>query len=253
MDALLSVRNLTIHFGGLKAVEDVSFDLAAGDILGLLGPNGAGKTTCFNMISGVYAPSSGEILLEGRPIHGLPPYRIANLGMGRTFQIVHPFVGLTVLDNVCVALGHDRYSSALGVYGRWDRPQIRRRGQEILETVGLQDQADRISGTLPLGNLRKLEIARALALDPKVLLLDESFSGLRHEEIVVIEELVRRIRGLGVSILLIEHNMKVAMGLSDRIIVLDHGRKLAEGLPAEITENPDVIEAYLGRKKSHVA
>ena len=253
MDALLSVKNLTIHFGGLKAVEDVSFDLAAGDILGLLGPNGAGKTTCFNMISGVYAPSSGEILLEGRPIHGLPPHRIANLGMGRTFQIVHPFAGLTVLDNVCVPLGHGRYSSFLGAYGRWDRPKIRRRGQEILETVGLQDQADRISGTLPLGNLRKLEIARALALDPKVLLLDESFSGLRHEEIVVIEDLVRRIRGLGVSILLIEHNMKVAMGLSDRIIVLDHGRKLAEGLPAEITDNPEVIEAYLGRKKSHVA
>ncbi|MBP6333761.1 MAG: ATP-binding cassette domain-containing protein, partial [Aminivibrio sp.] len=177
MDALLSVKNLTIHFGGLKAVEDVSFDLAAGDILGLLGPNGAGKTTCFNMISGVYAPSSGEILLEGRPIHGLPPHRIANLGMGRTFQIVHPFAGLTVLDNVCVALGHDRYSVFPGAYGRWDRPKIRRRGQEILETVGLQDQADRISGTLPLGNLRKLEIARALALDPKVLLLDESFSG----------------------------------------------------------------------------
>lgn len=253
MENLLSVRDLTIRFGGLTAVDSVNFDLGNAEILGLLGPNGAGKTTCFNMISGVYAPTSGEIFFNGVPTHGKKPHEMAALGLGRTFQIVHPFAGLSVADNVCVALGHHHYPRFFGVWKRWNTPAVYEEAHEILKTVGLGEQADRMAGTLPLGNLRRLEIARAMALKPKLLLLDESFSGLRSEEIKMIEELVLKIRDLGVSILLIEHNMKVAMALSDRIVVLDHGKKLAEGLPEEIAANPEVIEAYLGRKKENAA
>lgn len=246
-DILVSVKNLSINFGGLKAVDNVSFDIHRREILGLLGPNGAGKTTCFNMISGVYKPTSGEIYLEGRRTDGLPPHKMAALGVGRTFQVVKPFGGLTVEENVIVALGMPQYNSFFGSWASWNTPKNRAEAQKILETVGLSDESAARAGMLPLGNLRKLEIARALALKPRLLLLDECFSGLRQEEIRIIEDLIRGISESGVSILLIEHNMRVAMGLSDRIIVLDHGRKLAEGSPKEVSSNPAVIEAYLGR------
>jgi len=245
---LLEISGVSMRFGGLKAVDDVSFSIEKGEILGLLGPNGAGKTVCFNLVSGVYRPTTGRISLEGRRIDGLPPHAIARLGIGRTFQIVKPFANLTVLENVIAARGIARYGTVAGIWRGWKNAGERRGAMDLLEKVGIEELAERRAGLLPLGNLRRLEIARALAVGTKLLLLDESFSGLRHEEITHLEALIRTIRGEGLTVLLIEHNMRVAMGLCDRLVVLDHGRKLAEGLPAEVRANAAVVEAYLGSR-----
>jgi branched-chain amino acid transport system ATP-binding protein len=248
--ALLEIVGLSKHFGGLRAADGVGFQIQAGEILGLLGPNGAGKTVCFNLISGVYKPTAGRISFDGQRIDGLPPHVIAGFGIGRTFQIVKPFAHLTVLENVLAARGIARYSRLTPIWSSSRTPAERREAMGLLERAGLAGLAERRAGLLPLGNLRRLEIARALAVGSKLLLLDESFSGLRHEEIAHLEALIRSIRAGGQTVLLIEHNMRVAMGLCDRLVVLDHGRKLAEGRPAEIRANEAVIEAYLGRKGS---
>ncbi len=251
---LLDISDLSKHFGGLAAVDGVSFDIRPGEILGLIGPNGAGKTVCFNLISGVYKPTAGRILFEGQRTDGLPSHRIAGLGVGRTFQIVKPFAHLTVFENVLAARGIHRYGSLTQVWSGWKTRAEHQAALALLDRVGLAGLADRKSGLLPLGNLRRLEIARALAVGRKLLLLDESFSGLRHEEIGQLETLIRAIRADGLTVLLIEHNMRVAMGLCDRLVVLDHGRKLAEGEPAAVRRDEAVIEAYLGRKgRTHAA
>ena len=236
MAVALSARSLRIAFGGLPAVDDVSFDVAEGEILGLIGPNGAGKTTLFNLVSGYLRPSSGEIHLGDRNVTGLKPWALARLGVSRTFQVVRPFPRLTVLGNVAVG-AHLRHRS---------RSEAERAAREVLGFLGMERLADAEAGSLSLPSRKRLEIARALAIEPRLLLLDEVVAGLNPAEAEEIIGLIRRVRERGVTIVIVEHIMRVIMGLSDRVVALSYGRKIAEGTPQAVAADPSVIAAYLG-------
>jgi len=245
---LLDVRALSKEFGGLRALDGVSFTCGEGEILGIIGPNGAGKTTLFNLISGIYSPSAGEMSFQGKSILRLKPHQISRLGIGRTFQIVRPFQNLDVETNVLVAYGHRFYPSLWKSAGPVRQPQFLKEVQTLIQRAGLQPYTKHTAKILPLGFKKRLEIARALALRPRLLLLDEPSAGLRFEESAQLMELIRQVRDQGIGILLIEHNMQVVMDLCKRIVVLDHGAKIAEGSPEEIRSNSLVIQAYLGKE-----
>ncbi len=238
MNSILEVRGVTKHFGGLVAVSNVSFSIAEGEVLGLIGPNGAGKTTLFNLVNGVYKADQGTIRFAGKNITGQSPDKVVHLGLARTHQIVKPLNDLTLLDNVTVGACFGREYLDLGA--------ARAVALEMLQQVGLGDRAHMMARSLTIAGKKRLEVARALAAKPKLLLLDEVLAGLNPTEIALMIELVRKIRDTGISVFLIEHLMQAIMGLSDRIVVLHLGRKLAEGQPDEVVHNPDVVKAYLG-------
>ena len=248
---LLAVDDVTIRFGGLTALDQVTFDIKEGEILGLIGPNGAGKTTCFNVMTGVYQATSGEVRFNGSPVGKLKRYKITRLGIARTFQNIRLFKSMTVLENVMV--GADTHSK-VGFFDALLRtPRHRRteaestaRAKELIKLVGVKAGLDEIAANLSYGEQRRLEIARALATNPKLLCLDEPAAGFNPAEKVELTNLIKKIRDNGYTVLLIEHDMRLVMGAVDRIVVLEFGRKIAEGTPAEIRDNPAVIAAYLG-------
>ena len=249
--ALLEVQDLSIHFGGVKAVQNVSFSIDAGIVYAVIGPNGAGKTTLFNLITGVYRPSSGDSRLDGESIAGKSPNQLATRGVARTFQNLQICMNMSAMENVMVGahlrLDRNLFKAAL----RW--PSLKRRDAELraevtelMRFVGLEKYVTARADSMPYGALKRLEIARALAMQPRLIFLDEPAAGLNPKETIEVDALVRKVADSGVTVVLVEHDMKMVMNLSDRILVLDYGRKLAEGTGAEVRTNPDVIAAYLG-------
>ena len=248
---MLRVEGITQIFGGLTALEDVSFTVGKGSITGVIGPNGAGKTTLFNNVTGLYSQTSGRVFLEDRDISGYSPERLAPLGLVRTFQNIEMFNQMTVLENVLVGL-HTRSRSGMiscALKLPWHLAEERRMREEArnwLEFCGIANLADIEAGALPFGKCRLVEIARAMAVNPRLLLMDEPAAGLNSRETADLEELIRKIRESGVTVVLVEHDMELVMNICDAIVVLNLGKKLAEGTPRDIQENPDVIKAYLG-------
>ncbi len=251
MSVVLEADGLGISFGGIKAVDGVSFRAEAGQILAIIGPNGAGKTTLFNMVSGLYLPKSGAVRLAGEDVTGLEPHLLAARGLSRTFQNLQVFFRMTAVENVMV--GRHRHERRGVLAHLLALPSLARQNQatrdkalELLEIVGLRAQAHTAAGSLPYGALKRLEIARALATEPKVLLLDEPAAGCNPVETEEIDRVIQQIGATGVAVVLVEHDMKLVMKISNRILVLDHGKPLTEGTPAEVRAHPDVVRAYLG-------
>jgi branched-chain amino acid transport system ATP-binding protein len=238
---ILQVQGVSKVFGGLQALSNVTFDLPEGEILGLIGPNGAGKTTLFNVINGVYTPTTGRIIFLGEDVTGKKTYELARRGMARTHQIVKPLNELSVLENVMLGACYGQHQENLR--------QAEKTAREVLAFVGLEERAEQLAKSLNVAQKKRLEMARALAARPKLLLLDEVLAGLNPSEIAGMVEIVKQIRENGVTIIMIEHVMHAIMNVSDRLIVLDYGRQIAEGSPEEIVNNPQVIEAYLGDPK----
>ncbi|HSV41001.1 MAG TPA: ABC transporter ATP-binding protein [Nocardioidaceae bacterium] len=274
-EVLLEVDHVTLRFGGVVALNDVNFQIHRGEILGLIGPNGAGKTTCFNAMTGVYTPTSGEIRFNGKKISGEQPHKINRLGIARTFQNIRLFPEMSALENVLVGTDSRHFTSVPGVLFRlyrvrpkeeelpdnWKRPWAKafgmsrhileeraanRKAMELLRFVGIADRAHELARNLPYGYQRRLEIARALGTEPELLCLDEPAAGFNPSEKEDLMALIRRIRSIGHTVLLIEHDMKLVMGVTDRIVVLEFGQQIAEGPPMEVARNPKVIAAYLG-------
>lgn len=253
-DTLLEVANVSKYFGGVRALNDVSFDIEKGKIVSIIGPNGAGKTTLFNIISGFYKPDTGRIIFEGKDITKIKVYECARMGIARTFQNIRLFYNMTVLENVMVGR-HVRSKSGLPSFldiilrtkdFHSTEKEIEEKSLEYIRMLGLEEYVNTLAKNLPYGLQRRLEIARALATEPKLLLLDEPTAGMSYREVNEIMEIISKIKDMGITVLLIEHQMMLVMGISDKVIVLDHGEKIAEGLPEEIKTNQKVIDAYLG-------
>ena len=250
--ALLDVKNLTKHFGGLTAVGDVTLELNEGELVGLIGPNGAGKTTLFNLLTGVYEPSEGTVTLDGHLLNGKAPYKIASLGLGRTFQNIRLFKDLTVLDNVLIAFGNHHKPHAWASFFRLPvfyktEEDLKNKALDLLKIFDLDKEAETLAKNLAYGQQRRLEIVRALATEPKILFLDEPAAGMNPQETAELTALIRRIKNeFNITIMLIEHDMSLVMEVTERIYVLEYGRLISHGTPDEIKTNERVIEAYLG-------